>query len=47
MFRHAVEGDRMVIFSCNFCIKCEHTSLGSLEILRLRGIEDPGCTVVF
>lgn len=32
----------MVIFGCNFCIMCEHTSLGSLEILRLRGIEDLG-----
>lgn len=36
----------MVIFSCNFCIKCEYTSMGSLEILSC-GIEDLGCTVVF
>lgn len=37
----------MIMFSCNFCIKCEHSSLGSLEVLRLRGIEDLGCRVVF
>lgn len=29
------------------CIKCGYIALECLEILRLRGVEDLGCTVLF